>query len=186
MLIHDGIGILCIDLRHIGVELPSGLTCATCRNYRNLRMLFLDGLVHYVKALPELLASVLVSDAYIFEVERFRVAHLGAQCAPLSIHAAIAELDEINRVLDEYAVEAVSVFLSLKRRLVSLTSELTGYTIVEDWQRLCAQRLGQKHIFVKSHILRSQVAPVIAVRDTLLTWPHAIFPEYLAEIDGSL
>ena len=139
MLIHYGVYVLGVNLSHVGVELPSGFACTTCGDDGDLRMLLLYGFVHYVEALPELLSSVLVSNAHIFEVERLRVAHLGAQRTPLCINAAVAELDEVYGILDEYAVEAVAVLLGLKRSLVPLASELAGNAIVEDWQSLSAK-----------------------------------------------
>ena len=186
VLVHDGVGILGVDFRHVGVELPARIGRSGRGNNGNLGMLGLDGLVHDVEALPEFRTPVLVADAQVFQVERGRMSHLRPPGTPFRVDAAVAELDEVQGVLDENAVEAVAVRLRLERSDVLMAGELAGHAVVEHRQRGGAQAFRHQQVLIEADVLRGPVGPVVAEAHPFLARADGILPEHLPEIVGSL
>ena len=139
VLVNYGVRVLGVDLSIVGIEFFAGVS-GSCRAHdHDFRMRCLDGLVHNVEALPELFSAVFVADAQVLEIERLRVAHTGPECAPLGVGAAVAELNQVKGILDEYVVEALPVALGFQRSDVAVAGELAGYAVVEHRKRGCAQ-----------------------------------------------
>ena len=100
-------------------------------------------------ALDVLRPPLLVADADEFQVERRRVAHVGAPLAPRARHRTVGELDQVERVLD------VGIELVERHQLVRV--ELAGHAAVQDRQRLGADVLGQLEVLEEAEAERLEV-----------------------------
>ena len=106
----------------------------------DVRILLLESFGEYFVSLDVLRSPLFVADANHLQVERLRVAHLGALASPLGVDGSIGEFDQIDRVLN--------VVIEIFERREFTGVELAGHAAVQNRQRLGADVFAQQEVFV--------------------------------------
>lgn len=110
--------------------------CATNLYIRILCAYLLD---EHLEALCIERSPLFVADTYLLEVERLRMAELSTYLSPLGIDVTIAELDEVEGIVD-IRLEVLEGHMSV--RVVVGILELAGQSAREYGQWLRANLLG--------------------------------------------
>ena len=122
-----------------------------------LWMLLAHDLCDREVAVEEVLPPVLVSNADHLEVERLRVAHLGAERTPLVLlGVGVREVDKVADALRK-------VVHRIERRELG-SAELARDAREADGERLRADVLGEAEVFVVAESERLPVAPYVPDR----------------------
>ena len=150
----------------------------------DLRILGTDSLHEVLEALGIERSPLLVAHADELQVEGGGVAHVGTQFTPLRIGSAVAELDEVEAVVD-VGLQVGGSHMHAGGILVVVLI-LAGQSDVEDGQRLGTDVLRQAEQLVEAHAVGLEVVgeeavgegvvPAVLIQRTVLNRSHGVLP----------